>query len=238
MSDQRAASVTANPATTALRSPFCIETEENPIKVNIKNATELKHTLDDAIKRILVLDHKFTESHTHTDRRLLLGYLSVIFAAYATAYSYYVPFPECKTVLTVCVAAYFALNGAMVAYIQFVERDTLFVGVRKDTLMGVNPDEKLTVKTETRASTAEYNITLQFANASTPAISSPAASVKTSTKKKSAAASTIPRAKKPKSEIVVKKSYGDFFDVEGTFVPQALVDALAKGIAAGGLKLE
>ena len=46
-----------------------------PIKVTPNNATELKFTLDDALKSIFTTDYKFSQDFAHVDRKLLLGKL-------------------------------------------------------------------------------------------------------------------------------------------------------------------
>jgi hypothetical protein len=76
-----------------------------PIVIDNYNAAELKHTLDDTICRVLAEDFHYKVNHTHTDRKLLLGYTACLIAGAATAYSYFVPFPECKPVLAACVIA-------------------------------------------------------------------------------------------------------------------------------------
>ncbi|TPX62522.1 hypothetical protein PhCBS80983_g00256 [Powellomyces hirtus] len=204
-------------------SVFCAEQATHPVIINNSNDSEMKHTLDDALKRVLVQDFKFTEIHTHIDRRLLLGFASVAFAAYASVYSYIVPFPECKPVLLVCVAAYFILNGALMLYIQHVEQNVIFQGVRRDPL-GLEPDQKIVVRTSHEPFTPEY--TVIFNSGSDQAVASAGAAVKQT------------KAKKSSGTVTLVKSFGEYFDVEGRLAPEVFVKHIAGAVNACGMKIE
>ncbi|TPX70805.1 hypothetical protein SpCBS45565_g01507 [Spizellomyces sp. 'palustris'] len=198
-------------------SPFCAEVAKSSIVLPNNNGSELKHTLDDCVRRILVLDYKFKEIHIHTDRRLLLGYAACAFAAYASAYSYIVPFPDCKPVLLVCVVAYFILNGAMMVYATYIEKDIIFQGVKKDSL-GLEPDKKVTVRANYKRFTPNYTVTFEFGD------------------EKDAMAKGM-RGRAP-SPIKLKKTFGDYYDVEGRLAPSVLVKDVASVVDSYGLKME
>ncbi|KAJ3416782.1 Signal peptidase complex subunit 2 [Chytridiales sp. JEL 0842] len=105
-----------------------------PITIDTYNGAEVKHTLDDAVCRILADELGYKENHRHTDIKLVLGYTACLIAGGATAYSYFIPFPDCKDVLLGSVIAYFVLNGIMLLYALYVEQDVVFVGNKKDPL--------------------------------------------------------------------------------------------------------
>ena len=48
----------------------------------------------------------YSQHHTHTDLKLVLGYLSCVFALGGGGYTYYIPFEESKQLTLICVAAY------------------------------------------------------------------------------------------------------------------------------------
>lgn len=66
------------------------------------------------------------------DVKLSLGYLSCVFAGIASWYGYVNSFEESRTITAVCVAAYFVLNSILYLYTTFVEKSTVFVGLKKD----------------------------------------------------------------------------------------------------------
>ncbi|KAI8587792.1 microsomal signal peptidase 25 kDa subunit-domain-containing protein [Geranomyces variabilis] len=221
------------PSVPVVPSAFCVDLASNPIIVNNSSDSELKHALDDALKKVLVQDFSFIENHTHTDTRLLLGYASVLFAAIASAYSYVVPFPECKPVLAVCVAAYFVLNGAMVGYTTFVEGNVIFRGVRKDVL-GLDPDEYITVRTTHEQFSSDVKIEFFFGNdtsktaAPTSAAGKKAASAAAQAKKGAAVAAAGSRA----GVVTLVKSFGAYYDVDGRLSGEALMRDVA-GVLRG-----
>ncbi|KAJ3175516.1 Signal peptidase complex subunit 2 [Geranomyces variabilis] len=211
------------PAVSVVPSAFCADLASNPIIVNNSSDSELKHALDDALKKVLVQDFSFIENHTHTDTRLLLGYASVLFAAVASAYSYVVPFPECKPVLAACVAAYFVLNGAMVGYTTFVEGNVIFRGVRKDVL-GLDPDEYITVRTTHEQFSSDVKIEFSFGDETSKAAAPTSAAGK---KVASAAARARKGAGSRAGTVTLVKSFGAYYDVDGRLSGEALMRDVA-----------
>ncbi|KAJ3161698.1 Signal peptidase complex subunit 2 [Geranomyces michiganensis] len=216
------------PTVSVVPSAFCADLASNPIIVNNSSDSELKHALDDALKKVLVEDFNFVENHTHTDTRLFLGYTSVLFAAVASAYSYVVPFPDCKLVLTVCVTAYFILNAAMVGYTTFVEGNVIFRGVRKDVL-GLDPDQYLTVRTTHEQFSSDVQIEFSFSDdtrksaATTSAAGKKAASAAARAKKGAAVATVGSRS----GVVTLVKSFGAYYDVDGRLSAEALTRDVA-----------
>ncbi|KAJ3326890.1 Signal peptidase complex subunit 2 [Blyttiomyces sp. JEL0837] len=194
-------------------SLFLEDMEKNPIVINNYNAAEVKHTLDDSIRRILVDDYGYSEDHTHTDRKLIMGYGACLFAAGATIYSYFIPYPECKLVLIVSVAAYFLMNGAMLLYALYVEKECVFLGIKRDPLK-LEADKKVTVNSHYKRFSSDYSFTLEF----DPPL--PSSGGKKGTK--------------GKKSVTLSKSVGSWFDVDGEFAAnvfhQDIVDLLGPGL--------
>ncbi|KAM3581125.1 hypothetical protein VKS41_006565 [Umbelopsis sp. WA50703] len=142
------------------------------IKVNKYNATELKHAVDDHLRKFLSNDLEYTESHQHIDVKLALGYLSCIFAAVATYYEWKVKFEKAKPVTLVCVVAYFILNTVAWAYALFVEKDEVFLGSKNGMTVTVSTklkkhsqDYKIVFKLKDQSGkTGEYTLEGKFGN--------------------------------------------------------------------------
>jgi hypothetical protein len=127
---------------------FVQRLEANPWKVSKWNAVDLKHSLDDGIRsvcfqnfhleltrgQILLEDYSMEENHTHLNRKLLFGYTAVFIAAVATLYSLRHPIQEIRWSLFVLVALFFVFQGALMAYTQYVEGETILVAVQRDPL--------------------------------------------------------------------------------------------------------
>jgi hypothetical protein len=118
-------------------------TAAEPVKVNNGNQIELKNAVDDHIKKYLTTSLGLVQNHTHTDIKLVLGYVACIFAGVASWYGYVNSFEESKFLTTVCVAAYFGLNTVALLYGMFAEKDALFVGSKAVTGESVRIDANL-----------------------------------------------------------------------------------------------
>ncbi|KAJ3195722.1 hypothetical protein HK101_011234 [Irineochytrium annulatum] len=172
-------------------SPYLDDMAKNPVVINHYNSAEVKHALDDSLRRILVEDYKFKEDHTHTDRKLIMGYTACLFAAGSTLYSHLVPYPDCRLVLIVSVAAYFILNGLMLGYAVKVEKEVIFVGYQKEKNM------KIVVSSVNKRFTPDYSLTLKL------------------TGMDGTAKTSLPRRNRKVGSLTMAKNVGSWFDVDG-----------------------
>ncbi|KAJ3216814.1 hypothetical protein HDU67_008900 [Dinochytrium kinnereticum] len=194
-------------------SAFLEDMERSPVVINNYNSAEVKHALDDALRRILVEDYKFAEDHSYTDMKLLMGYAACFFAAGATAYSHFVPYPECRLVLIISVAAYFLLNSAMFLYAVKVEKEVIFVGTKKDPT-GSDPDQKIVVSSRNKRFTPDYSLSIQI-------------QVKGSKGKKT----------KESRPLSLSKNVGAWFDVAGELAADIFYKDISDLLKQDGLKL-
>ncbi|KAJ3068366.1 hypothetical protein HDU98_008453 [Podochytrium sp. JEL0797] len=95
-----------------------------------------------------------------TDLKLLLGFTSCFFAIGGALYGHFNDFQESKLIVLVCVVVYSILNGAMLGYGMFIEKDVVFVGTRKDPIIRTDPIEKVIVNAKCKKATAEYTVTV------------------------------------------------------------------------------
>ncbi|KAG9007759.1 hypothetical protein FRB94_013994 [Tulasnella sp. JGI-2019a] len=138
---------TSNNTNAPVQKPVDIITYE-PIQINNYNLTELKNTLDDALKRCLSRPDNYTQNHMHTDVRLVLGYTSVLVAAATGLYSWKISFEESKLGVTAGVSLYMLLSAIQAIYAYFVEGNTVFVGKRKVLAKRIET-ERLTAQSRT-----------------------------------------------------------------------------------------
>ncbi|KAI8616913.1 microsomal signal peptidase 25 kDa subunit-domain-containing protein [Chytriomyces sp. MP71] len=178
-------------------SKFAASLVDTPIQINTYNIAEVKHALDDSVRKILKQDHGFTEDNTHVDRKLALGYAACFFAIGSAAYGHLNDFAETRVLVGLGIVLYSFFNSAMLLYTWLVEKETVFVGVRTDELR-IDPDEKVTVTAKCNKHAGEYSVSLTLTGGS---------------KKKSGAA----------RKTQFSKSIGCFFDVDGELVASPLV---------------
>ncbi|KAJ3239627.1 hypothetical protein HDU81_005608 [Chytriomyces hyalinus] len=145
------------------KSAFAALLDATPVTVNNYNIAEVKHALDDSVRKILTKDHKFIEDNTHVDRKLLLGFSSCFFAIGGALYGHFNDFQESKLLVTIAIVLYSILNSSMLLYTWFVEKDTIFVGVRK----GNGSDEKILVSAKCNKAKAEYFVKLTISGKKT-----------------------------------------------------------------------
>lgn len=117
--------------------------------VNVFSLTELKNASDDTIP-VTLAKLGYTQSNTLLDIRLLLGYIGVVAAGLAGAYDYKVGFEKAKGYTLVGVFVYFLFYGAMNAWQFLVERGTVYVGVKDDSI--------ISIKTSTDKTTPTYKL--------------------------------------------------------------------------------
>ncbi|WOO77038.1 putative signal peptidase complex subunit 2 [Vanrija pseudolonga] len=130
-------SSTTSPAPTLSTS---IATDPLPtVRVNKANLAEIKTALDDIVRKHLT-DQAFTPSRLHPTVHLSLGYASVILALGASAYCYFLPFEESKTVLWIAVIGYGALQSLLWAWKRWVEKGEVFRGRRRRIVKRIETD--------------------------------------------------------------------------------------------------
>ncbi|KAI8855093.1 microsomal signal peptidase 25 kDa subunit-domain-containing protein [Chytridium lagenaria] len=141
------------------QSPFLEDMTGTPSFINHYNSAEVKHgALDDALRRTI----KFVEDHSHTDRKLFMGYAACLFAVGATVYSHFVPYPECRLVLIISVISYFPSQRCHVFLRrQGGERGDILLEARKDSV-GLDPDQKVVVSSRNKRFTPDYSLSIQL----------------------------------------------------------------------------
>ncbi|KAG9307261.1 hypothetical protein G9A89_017089 [Geosiphon pyriformis] len=175
------------------------EKEENTnevIKVNKWNLSDLKNACDDYVQKFLTTKAQYSQHHTHTDIKLLLGYLSCIFALVGGSYTYITPFHQSKGVTSICLVAYLTLNGLMMAYSFLIEKDIIFVGSPINVTEQYENYHVLTIHTTTDRYSDLYNITFEVKGG----------------QKNSNSNSTITTIN---NKYTITRSYGNWFDVKG-----------------------
>lgn len=114
---------------------------------------DLKNTSDDAIPNYLN-SLKFTQSHRLADVRLALGYAAFAVAGLCFLWDYKLGFEATKWYTAAAVAVYTLLNGALTAWILYVERGTVYVGTAPS-------GETLRIASATTKNVPEYNLTVE-----------------------------------------------------------------------------
>ncbi|KAF8592007.1 hypothetical protein K439DRAFT_1656443 [Ramaria rubella] len=139
------------------------------IKVNNANLTELKHALDDALKRVLGRPDQFKTIHQHTDVRLALGWAGVFVAAGTAGYGYKTEFEKSKPIVWAGMIIYILLTAVQTLYAYFVEGDIVYVGKRKTFAKRIET-ERITVESRSQPSTPtsppQYTLLLAYVRSS------------------------------------------------------------------------
>jgi len=188
-----------------------------PVQINNYNISELKNTLDDAVKRCLGRPDNYTQINTHTDVRLGLGYAAVLAAAATGLYSWKISFEESKLGVIAGVVAYMLLSGAQVLYMYFIERDTVFVGKRKVLEKRIET-ERLTAQSKTTRPKPESTPPTNYAPSISTAYPRPSTSplpphYKLTIQYMRTASGGKSLIRKAKAED--ERCYADFFDQQG-----------------------
>ncbi|KAL1413549.1 hypothetical protein Q8F55_001323 [Vanrija albida] len=134
------AATSLDTSSSAPASSSSIATDPLPtVRVNKANLAEIKTALDDIVRKHLT-DQAFTPSRLHPTVHLSLGYASVILALGASAYCYFLPFEESKTVLWIAVVGYGALQSLLWAWKRWVEKGEVFRGRRRRIVKRIETD--------------------------------------------------------------------------------------------------
>ncbi|ORE01984.1 microsomal signal peptidase 25 kDa subunit [Rhizopus microsporus var. microsporus] len=100
-----------------------------PVELTNKyDATQIKNAVDDEIARYYTKEQNFVQSHTHTDIRLLLGYVSCFIAGGAFYYEYKTSFREAIPVTMFSVISFWILQALAAVYQYTIEKDEVFMG--------------------------------------------------------------------------------------------------------------
>ncbi|CAI2177726.1 13176_t:CDS:2 [Funneliformis geosporum] len=178
--------------------------KEEPIIVYNSNLVELKNACDDYIQKLFESKANFRQNHTHTDVKLVLGYLACGFALFGGYYGHKVPFNEAKDVTLMCIIAYFLLNTLLVLYSFIFEKESIFVGECDES------DKKhiITIQTNTKRYSDIYNIIYEYVG-----------------KEKQGSSIKIRNAK-----FTLSKSFGNWFDVNGQMDTERFERDLFEGL--------
>ncbi|CAB4388824.1 hypothetical protein RhiirA5_351222 [Rhizophagus irregularis] len=178
--------------------------KEEPIIVNNSNLIDLKNACDDYIQKFFVSKANFRQNNTHTDVKLVLGYLACAFALSGGYYGHITPFNEAKEVTFICIIAYFVLNTLLILYSFIYEKEIIFVG------SCVENDNKytITIQTNTKRYSDIYNIIFEYVE-------------------KEKQDSSI---KLKDSKYTISKSFGNWFDVKGVMDIEKFERDLSEGL--------
>ncbi|KAJ1739229.1 hypothetical protein LPJ68_004862 [Coemansia sp. RSA 1086] len=100
------------------------------VVVNTSSVSELRVACDNGLREFLK-SRGYEEMHTHTDVKLVLGYLGALFCAIDFAYSWKYPFSQTKWFSYISVSVYAVTSALALVYSYAVQRDTFFVGYNK-----------------------------------------------------------------------------------------------------------
>lgn len=97
-----------------------------PATVSPYNHPDYKHTLDDALDKLLTTDLHYSPSHRLQDIKMLLGYIAGAFAAFGSYESYTKPFHSDYVMMVLYGKLFKAKIYSLCTCILFVPRVDLF----------------------------------------------------------------------------------------------------------------
>jgi len=114
---------------------------DKPLQVDKWDGCAVKNALDDTVKKIMIDTYGYAESHALMDGRLIICTVACLFALFAMVWDYFHPFPESRSVLIICVLAYFAMMVVLTFYTTYFEQGIFLEAVDIDPT-GVDPTNK------------------------------------------------------------------------------------------------
>jgi len=114
---------------------------DKPLQVDKWDGCAVKNALDDTVKKIMIDTYGYAESHALMDGRLIICTVACLFALFAMVWDYFHPFPESRSVLIICVLAYFAMMVVLTFYTTYCEQGIFLEAVDIDPT-GVDPTNK------------------------------------------------------------------------------------------------
>ncbi|GFR67033.1 signal peptidase complex subunit 2 [Elysia marginata] len=139
---------------------------EDVVKIDKWDSGALKNALDDGAKKVFVDVLGYKESHHLMDGRLMICTVAVFFAMFALVWDYFYPFPESRSVLMICVIAYFVLMGILTLYLTYAEKGIFLVALEQDRAM-MEPDNTWVLSSSLRKYDVMYNLTIQYTDGKT-----------------------------------------------------------------------
>ncbi|KAJ1735566.1 hypothetical protein LPJ61_000479 [Coemansia biformis] len=100
------------------------------VVANTSSIGEMRAACDAGLRDFLRA-RGYEEMHTHTDVKLVLGYVGALFCAIDFAYSWKHPFSATKWFSYISVSVYVVTSVLALVYSYAVQRDTFFVGYNK-----------------------------------------------------------------------------------------------------------
>jgi len=140
--------------------------EEEQIKINKWNGSNIKTSLDFAVKKIITKNISSEENHALINGRLIICGIAVLIASFGTLWDYFHPFPISRQVLIGCVGTYFFMMMVLTIYTTYKEKGIFVVVVEKDPA-GLDPDSTWEASSNMKKFDDMYELVLQFKDGKT-----------------------------------------------------------------------